>query len=128
MDKFGIGKNSSGKKPGDSAAFDSDDTAVTNISHSPLDLGGGGAAEAPTVGVSPQPAVKVSEQMAPAERITGVKTFFAKLASGSIEFLDEQITNWLKANPEICIKRTNVVTGEVQGKKAEPNLIVTVWY
>jgi hypothetical protein len=93
-----------------------------------LDLGGGSAAEVPKLEMLAQPAVKVSEQMVPAERITGVKTFFTKLAGGAIEFLDEQITNWLKANPEISIKRTNVVTGEVQGKKAEPNIIVTVWY
>jgi hypothetical protein len=58
----------------------------------------------------------------------GVKTFFTKLHAGAIEFLDEQITNWLKDNPGITIKRTNTVTGEIQGTKTEPNIIVTVWY
>jgi hypothetical protein len=59
---------------------------------------------------------------------TGVKTFFTKLHTGAIDFLDEQITNWLKQNPGIIIKQTNTTVGEVQGKKTEPNIIITVWY
>ncbi|HLB73213.1 MAG TPA: hypothetical protein VJJ98_04275, partial [Sedimentisphaerales bacterium] len=62
------------------------------------------------------------------DRISGVKTFFTKLHPGAIEFLDEQICNWLKENPCISIKRTNVVTGEIQSKKTEPNIVITVWY
>jgi hypothetical protein len=45
-----------------------------------------------------------------------------------MDFLDEQITKWLKDNPGIIIKRTNTVTGEIQGKKTEPNIVITVWY
>jgi hypothetical protein len=62
------------------------------------------------------------------DRITGIKTFFTKLHPGSIEFLDEQISTWLKQNPGIRLKQTNVVTGEVQAKKTEPNIVITVWY
>ena len=61
-------------------------------------------------------------------RITGVKTFYAKLHGGSITFLDEQITNWLKDNPNITIKCTNIVVGDIVAKNTEPNLIVTIWY
>jgi hypothetical protein len=102
-----------------------------SVSHSPLDLGGG-TAGTPKVEKPAQPpgptAQKPGEKIVSAERITGVKTFFTKLHSGAIEFLDEIITRWLKDNPGISIKRTNLVTGEIQGKKTEPNLIIVVWY
>ena len=62
------------------------------------------------------------------ERITGVKTFFTKLHSGAIEFLDEQINTWLKANPDIVVKRTNTVAGMIVGKKTEPSIVITIWY
>jgi hypothetical protein len=117
--------------------FDSDTADAGNssyaahVSRSPLDLGGGGAA-APKIEMPVQPAgltaKKSAERAVSTERITAVKTFFTKLHAGAIEFLDEQITKWLKDNPGISIKRTNVVTGEIQGKKTEPNIIITVWY
>jgi len=104
----------------------------TSVSHSPLTLGGGGPVEAPKVKAAPQltrPAEKKpQEKIVSSDQITGIKTFFAKLHPGAIEFLDEQIGNWLKKNPGVTIKRTNVTTGEVQAKKTEPNLIITVWY
>ncbi len=113
-----------------------EDFSRTNVSHSPLNLGGGSVAEVPKVvpaakPVMPKPSAPVakpSEKMAAGERITGVKTFFAKLHVGAIEFLDEQITNWLKSNPDIKVKQTNTVVGEVQGKKTEPNIIISIWY
>ncbi|MBA7621094.1 hypothetical protein ES703_28451 [subsurface metagenome] len=111
--------------------FDDDDKSGASVSHSPLNLGGG-TTEAPKVEAAPQlvkpDAKKPAEKVVSAERITGVKTFFTKLHAGAIDFLDEQISNWLKENPDIAIKRTNTVTGEIQGKKTEPNIIITVWY
>jgi len=109
--------------------FDDSDTGngSTDVSHSPLNLGGG-PVEAPPSEATRQAPVKPAKRSASPERITGVKTFFAKLHPGAITFLDEQITNWLKANPGVVVKRTNAVTGEVQGKKSEPNLIVNIWY
>lgn len=104
--------------------FDDSDTAGANVSHSPLNLGGGSTAEVlqPKLGAPPE------EKIVSSERITGVRTFFTKLHPGAMEFLDQQISNWLGANPGLSVKRTNVSTGEVQGKKTEPNIIVTVWY
>jgi hypothetical protein len=121
----------------DEPVSSSDDADGTSISHSPLNLGGPAAAEVPKVKTTARPAKPVElkqveqrpvEKTAPSERITGVKTFFAKLHAGAIQFLDEQITKWLKDNPDISIKLTNMVTGEIQGKKTEPNIIITVWY
>lgn len=101
-----------------------DDAGSAEVSHSPLNLGGG-TAEVSDVGLTAQRRQKVSSSR---ERITGVKTFFAKLHPGAMDFLDKQIANWLKNNPGLVVKRTNTTTGEVQAKKTEPNIIITVWY
>ena len=108
--------------------FDSDNPGQAGVSHSPLNLGAGSTADAPQMAM-PKPVEKKSaEKIVSTDQITGVKTFFTKLHPGAIEFLDEQITAWLKQNPGITIKHTNTVTGEDQGKKSEPNIIITVWY
>ncbi|MFA5252988.1 MAG: hypothetical protein WC454_10455 [Phycisphaerae bacterium] len=125
MENFDVNKSSSDRNLDKPIPFDN------SVSHAPLDLGGGGAAppkiERPAMPPSAmiKPAEKVSSS---AERITGVKTFFTKLHGGAIEFLDEVVAKWLKENPGVSIKHTNVITGEIQGKKTEPNLIVIVWY
>ncbi len=117
--------------------FDNIGPGESGVSHAPLDLGGGSAAPAPKV-AAPRPAAKPSGlnvrsekpagKVVSGDRIVGMKTFFTKLHGGAIDFLEEQITRWLKANPDIVVKRTNVVTGDVVGKKVEPNIIITVWY
>ena len=125
MENFDINKTPPGRNPNEPIPFDN------SVSHSPLDLGGG-TTGAPKIEMPAQPprptAQKPGEKIASAERITGVKTFFTKLHAGAIEFLDEVIAKWLKENPGVSIKLTNVITGEIQGKKTEPNIIVTVWY
>jgi len=113
--------------------FDDDDTSDSSVSHSPLSLGGGGTAQVPKIETPkievPKPAVKkVEEKIVSTNRITGVRTFFTKLHPGALDFLDEQITKWLKENPGVTIRRTNTVTGMIQAKKTEPNIIITVWY
>lgn len=105
--------------------FDEDGARDTEVSHSPLNLGGSSTAETLEV----EAAVRPGERMTSSpERITGVKTFFAKLHPGAMDFLDKQVTKWLRDNPGLVIKRTNITTGEVQAKKTEPNIIITVWY
>lgn len=116
-----------------------------NVSHTPLNLGGPPAPAAPRaatpVPAAPAAAVPVARiqmpkgavkkpvaQIVSSERITGIKTFFTKLHPGAVQFLDEQICNWLAANPGVVVKRTNVTTGDVQSKKTEPNILVSVWY
>jgi hypothetical protein len=110
-----------------------------SISRAPLNLGGGSApapaaapkpAGAPTARPpAPRPApVRVAAAGNGASRITGCKTFFTKLHPGAIEFLDDQINQWLKDNPAVVIQHTNTTTGEVQAKKTEANILITVWY
>ncbi len=110
-----------------------DGKSSASVSHSPLPLGGGGTAKTPQPTIPkievPKPALqKVEGKKASTNRVSGVKTFFTKLHPGALDFLDEQITKWLKDNPGVIIKRTNTVTGEIQAKKSEPNIIITVWY
>ncbi len=104
-------------------------SAQGRVSHAPLDLGGGPAPAAkPKIKTPKPPPRKAPVAQSSADRITGVKTFFTKLHPGAIEFLDEQIADWLKENPGIHIKQTNVATGEVQAKKTEANIIIMIWY
>ena len=124
MDNFESGNSDKKEDLNAPIPFDDDDTSEASVSHSPLDLGGG-TAEVPTAKVTAQP---MAEKIVSSERISGVKTFFTKLHPGAIDFLDEQITNWLSDNPGITIKRTNTITGPVQGKTTEPNIIITIWY
>jgi hypothetical protein len=112
---------------------DSDDSSSGNqVSHAPLDLGGGSSpapvAPAPAPAQAPAPKRTVSAPAVSEARITGMKIFFTKLHAGALDFLSEQITDWLKNNPGVVIKRTNAVVGEVAAKKTEANLIITVWY
>ena len=107
--------------------FDDEDTSEASVSHSPLSLGDS-TAGVPKIKVPTSVAKKTTEKIVSSDRITGVKTFFTKLHAGSMDFLDEQITNWLSNNPGITIKRTNTVIGPIQAKKTEPNIIITIWY
>ena len=129
------------QKDTSSIPFDDSDGPETQISHSPLNLGGG-SAPVPDAKPAPKPApvqaappnpkpatVQVQQAAQPSTgRITGVKIFFTKLHAGALDFLSEQISDWLKKNPDIIVQRTNAVVGEVAAKKTEQNLIVTVWY
>lgn len=105
-----------------------DDDDETFISHSPLNLGNGRIAATQTNHIKPAEKKPYKKLISLPNRITGIKTFFTKLHPGAINFLDEQITEWLKKNPGVTIKRTNTVTGPVQAKKTEPNIIINVWY
>ncbi|MCH8120281.1 MAG: hypothetical protein IIC00_11200 [Planctomycetes bacterium] len=108
--------------------FDSVGAGGTGVSHSPLDLGGSSPVGIPKIEVPKLVTMKPAEKIVSTDRITGVKTFFTKLHAGAMNFLDEQITKWLTENPDVKVKRTNTVTGEIQGKKTEPNIVITIWY
>ncbi len=117
--------------------YDDDESEQSDVSHVPLTLGSKTTESQPSppnsqpVEASEHPVKPTAQRQGKAvsgDRITGVKTFFAKLHIGAVEFLDNQIIEWLRNNPDIVIKRTNVVTGEIQAKKTEPNLIITLWY
>lgn len=115
--------------------FENSGGPETEVSHAPLNLGGGDdssfaptAKSAPSAKPTPKRATKSQASVTPGDRITGVRIFFTKLHAGALDFLSEQITEWLKNNPNIAVKRTNITVGEIAAKKTEANLIITVWY
>ena len=109
-------------------------SAAPGVSRAPLNLGGGAAAPAAPAApkapvlkpAPPKPVASVS--VAPVGRITACKTFFTKMHPGAIHFLDEMIAKWLAENPQVVIKHTNVLQGEITEKKIEQNIVVVVWY
>ncbi len=56
-----------------------------------------------------------------------VRSFHCKLNSESLEFLDQQINEWLDAHPQYEVKFVTTGVGDWVGKVKEPNLIVQVW-
>lgn len=82
----------------------------------------------PTQSPVQKPVIRQQAAAPSGDKITGVKLFFTKLHAGAMDFLGEQVADWLKANPGISIKQTNMTVGEVAAKKTEPNLIIAVWY
>lgn len=56
-----------------------------------------------------------------------VKSFHCKLTGDSLDFLDQQVNEWLDAHPEYEVKLVTTAIGTWTGKLKEPNLIVNVW-
>ncbi len=63
-----------------------------------------------------------------AEVATRCRTFHAKLNDASLSYLDNLINEWVDSNPDVGIKFATSSIGVVEGKHAEPHLIVTVFY
>jgi len=59
---------------------------------------------------------------------TRVRTFHTKLSDTAMNYLDGLINDWLDEHPDIEAKFSNTTVGIVEGKRAEPHLIITVWY
>ena len=58
---------------------------------------------------------------------TRVRLFNSKITVAAIDHMITQINEWLDGE-QIEVKCVNQVIGTVEGKKPEPNIIVTVWY
>ncbi len=56
-----------------------------------------------------------------------VKSFHCKLTGDSLEFLDQQVNEWLDAHPQYEVKHVSSSIGIWTGKSKEPNLILNVW-
>ncbi len=59
---------------------------------------------------------------------TRCRMFHCKIADSSIEHMEETINEWIDSNEDIEVKHVGHMVGTMTGKKAEPNIIVTVWY
>jgi len=56
-----------------------------------------------------------------------VKSFHARLTGDSLEFLDQQINEWLDRHPQYEVKLVTTAVGTWSGKLKEPNIVVNVW-
>ena len=56
------------------------------------------------------------------------RTFHCKLTEGAVEFMNNQVNEWLDQNEQITMKFATSTIGMFEGKHTEPNLIVTVFY
>lgn len=59
---------------------------------------------------------------------TRCRTFHAKLNEGAVAFLNRQVNEWADADPSVTIKFATSTIGIFEGKKADPHLILTVFY
>ncbi len=59
---------------------------------------------------------------------TRCRIFHSKLNDGAIAFMSEQINDWLDASAGIYVKTSTSTIGVFEGKHADPNLIVTLFY
>ncbi len=59
---------------------------------------------------------------------TRCRTFHAKLTEGAIEFLNNQVNEWLDKHDNVVVKFTSSCIGPFEGKHTEPNLILTLFY
>lgn len=56
------------------------------------------------------------------------RTFHSKLSVAAIEFMNNQVNEWLDGNADIAIKNVTSCIGPFEGKHVEQNLIITVFY
>ncbi len=59
---------------------------------------------------------------------TRVRNFHTKLTDNAMRYLDDEINEWIDANPDVEVKFSNTTVGPVEGKKIENHLIITLWY
>ena len=59
---------------------------------------------------------------------TRCRTFHSKMNEASLEFMNNQINEWIDGNEGMSIKFASTTIGPFEGKHTEPNLIVTIFY
>ena len=59
---------------------------------------------------------------------TRCETFHCKLTDVSLHHLNEQVNQWVDDHPDVQIKFALSNIGVVEGKHADPHLIVTIFY
>jgi len=59
---------------------------------------------------------------------TRCRTFHAKLNDGAVAYMNNQVNEWADAHADVTIKYATSTIGIWEGKKADPHLIVTIFY
>ena len=93
---------------------------------------GGEAHEMKAFGAMRGLGVKTGAQFKRALNVTGhgatrCKVYYSKVAPPSLEFMENQINQWLDSE-QIEVKQVTQIIGIMEGKTPVPNLIVMVWY
>lgn len=57
-----------------------------------------------------------------------VRSFHGRLSAQGLEYMDNQINEWIDANPEVEVKFVSSQVGIFEGKMREPALILNLWY
>jgi len=60
---------------------------------------------------------------------TRVKMFHARMSDSAMSYLEGKINEFIDENPDVEVKHTNIIVGEVEEKsRTVSHLIVTIWY
>jgi hypothetical protein len=57
-----------------------------------------------------------------------LRTFHGKLSREGLEYLDNQVNEWLDAHPDVEIKNVTSTVGTFEGKIRELALVLNIWY
>lgn len=57
-----------------------------------------------------------------------MRSFHGRLSQQGLEYMDNQINEWLDANAEVEVKFVTSTVGVFEGKMREPALILNLWY
>jgi len=60
--------------------------------------------------------------------ICRVKSFHGRLSDQGMDYIDNQINEWLDAHPDVDVKTVTTNTNMFDGKMKELALIVNIWY
>lgn len=125
------------RPPPDPDMLSMDDTLPLDVGDEPVPVvgtGGGNAASGNKIRTFEQKlgSSRHEDKWNRTPNITGsgaihMKSFHCRLTGDSLEFLDQQINEWLDAHPQYEVKMVTTSVGMWSGKLKEPNLIVNVW-
>lgn len=79
-------------------------------------------------GTSVQPAMPSMPAGISGRSVSRVHTFHSKLSEGAVRHMETLINEWLAQNPQVEVKFATTTVGMWEGKHAEPNLILTIFY
>ncbi len=58
---------------------------------------------------------------------TRCKLFHSKISAVPLEYMEKQVNEWLDQR-DVEVKFVSKVVGVMEGKRPEPNVILTIWY
>jgi len=111
-------------------ALDVEDTPEPLSAQTRITAFGGGGASGTAIGATSQwdDSSFKRELQADAVGASRCRIFHSKLNDGAVSFMSQQINNWIDENPNIMIKTSHATIGIWEGKHADPNLILTLFY